>query len=782
MFKKSSLYVLMAVLFIAAAILSACGQATQAPAQPAAPAATQAPKSKLAVGIVLPTKDEPRWIQDETRFKDALTAAGYDVEILFSQGSSATEKANVESLITKGVKVLIICPHDGTAAAAAAEAAKAARVKVISYDRLIRDTDAVDYYVTFDSVAVGEAQAQYLVDKATGKGNPLYLYAGASSDNNAFLFFEGAWNVLQPKIADGTFVIKNSSEAEALSGKATLTRDEMGKILGQITTNWDFNTAKNLAEANLTKASAADKGNVFILAPNDGTARAIADAFAADKDVTSYVVTGQDAEKASVQYIIDGKQSMTVLKDVRTLVADAISAAIAFLEGKTPPQTNTYNNGKIDVPAKPSAVIAVDKANVKKAIIDSGYWPASDFTGLEAGAAPAAVSGQVEVFSWWTGGGEAAGLEAMIKVFAAQYPDIEFINAAVAGGAGTNARAVLASRLQAGDPPDSWQGHAGQELIGTYVAGKQIVPLNDLYESEGWLAVMPQTLIPLISDSGNIYSVPVNIHRANVLWYNPKLLADNGITVPTTMDEWIASMEKLQAAGIQPLALGEQWTKMHLLETILLGTLGPEKYNGLWNGTTDWGSAEVTAALNNYVKVASFANTDSASLSWQDAAQLVVNGDAAYNVMGDWAEGYFRELGKAPKTDYGWAPVPGSVGVFQFLSDSFVLAAGAPDPDAAIAWLKIAGSKAGQEAFNPVKGSICARTDCDKSLFGEYLQSAMADWSSNIVVGSLTHGTVANDSWKSEIDTALGLFVADGNVQNFQSALVAACKASGPCK
>ena len=125
-------------------------------------------------------------------------------------------------------------------------------MKVISYDRLIRDTDAVDYYVTFDSIAVGAAQAQYLVDKATGTGNPLYLYAGAASDNNAFLFFEGAWNVLQPKIADGTFVIKNSSEAVALQDKATLTRDEMAKIIGQVTTNWDFNTAKNLAEANLT--------------------------------------------------------------------------------------------------------------------------------------------------------------------------------------------------------------------------------------------------------------------------------------------------------------------------------------------------------------------------------------------------------------------------------------------------------------------------------------------------------------------------------------------------
>ncbi len=355
------------------------------PAEEFTLAAEEAPAEVVAgsVGIVLPTKEEPRWIQDETRFRDAFDAAGYDVEILFSEGDSAKERSNVEDLITKGVQVIILTPHDGAAAAAAAEAARDAGVKVIAYDRLILDTDAVDYYVTFDSIAVGEAQGQYLVDKASGSGNPLYLYAGAATDNNAFLFFEGAWNVLQPKIADGTFVIKNSSEAEALQDKAELTRDEMADIIGQVTTNWDFNDAKNLAEANLTATTADDKGDVFILAPNDGTARAIADAFAADADVSSYVVTGQDAEIASVQYIIDGKQSMTVLKDVRTLVADAIAAGVAFLEGNTPPETNTYNNGVIDVPAKPSEVISVDKDNVQEAIIDSGYWPAEEFTGLE---------------------------------------------------------------------------------------------------------------------------------------------------------------------------------------------------------------------------------------------------------------------------------------------------------------------------------------------------------------------------------------------------------------
>jgi putative multiple sugar transport system substrate-binding protein len=381
---KKIRYSFITVLIAAMTVLSACvpavatEQATQLPEG----SPTTAPSVSGTVGVVLPTKDEPRWIQDETRFKDAFTRAGYKVEILFSDGDPAKEKANVDSLIASGIKVLIICPQNGVAAAAAAEAARGAGIKVIAYDRLILNTEAVDYYVTFDSIAVGAAQAQYLLDHAKGSGNPLYLYAGAASDNNAFLFFQAGWKVLQPRIADGTFVIKNSSEAVAVENKATLSHDEMEKIIGQITTNWDAKAARKLAEENLAVATADDKGDVFILAPNDGTARAIADAFTADHDVTSYVVTGQDAEVASIQYIIDGKQSMTVLKDVRTLVGDAINAAIAYLEGNTPPETNTYNNGKVDVPAKPSEVISVNRDNLQTTVIDSGYWPASDFTGL----------------------------------------------------------------------------------------------------------------------------------------------------------------------------------------------------------------------------------------------------------------------------------------------------------------------------------------------------------------------------------------------------------------
>lgn len=395
------------------------------------------------------------------------------------------------------------------------------------------------------------------------------------------------------------------------------------------------------------------------------------------------------------------------------------------------------------------------------------------------GGAPAGAD-QVEVFSWWTGGGEAAGLDAMIKVFAAEYPDTEFINAAVAGGAGTNARAVLASRLQAGDPPDSWQAHAGWEIIGTYVAAGQIEPLNDLFEAEGLGKVMPATLLPLISKGDQIYSVPVNIHRANVMWTNPALLAELGVQVPTNWDEFFTACETIEAAGKICLSMGEQWTAMHLMEVVLLGELGPDAYNALWDGTGDWGSADVTAALETYAEVLKHVNSDASGLTWQDAAQLVANGDAAFNIMGDWCDGYFSgdtaggNLGLVPGEGYGWAPPPGTDGTFQFLSDSFTLAKGAPHAEGALAWLKIAGSKAGQEAFNPVKGSICARTDCDTTLFNAYLQTAMADWASDRVVGSLTHGVTANDTWKNEINTALGLFLTDGDLAAFQSALVTA--------
>jgi glucose/mannose transport system substrate-binding protein len=392
-----------------------------------------------------------------------------------------------------------------------------------------------------------------------------------------------------------------------------------------------------------------------------------------------------------------------------------------------------------------------------------------------------ADSKKVEVFSWWTAGGEADGLAAMVEVFNAEYPDFTFENAAVAGGAGTNARAVLATRLSQNDPPSSWQGHAGQELIGTYVAADKIQPLDDLYDSEGWLDVMPAGLIDLISSDGHIWSVPVNIHRANVMWYVPATLEDAGVDVPTTWDEFLATAAELDSQGITPLAMGEQWTSMHLFETVMIGSLGADGWEALWDGSGDWGSSDVTDALDTFKAVLGYTNSDASTLAWDKAADLVVSGDAAFTIMGDWAEGYFKSLDLEPETGFAWAPAPGTDGIFDFLSDSFVLPVNAKNPDGAEAWLKVAGSKAGQDAFNPIKGSIPARSDGDRSLYDVYLQSAMDDWASDRVTGSLTHGVVANDAWKAKVDTALGLFLSDLDVGAFQDALVAACTSDGAC-
>lgn len=402
-------------------------------------------------------------------------------------------------------------------------------------------------------------------------------------------------------------------------------------------------------------------------------------------------------------------------------------------------------------------------------------------SGQASQSGSATAGGTVEVFSWWTAGGEADGLEAMLEVFNAEYPAYEFVNAAVAGGAGTEARAQLAARLSQNEPPSSWQGHAGQELIGTYVAANKIEPLNDLYEEEGWLDVMPQGLIDLISQDGNIYSVPVNIHRANVMWYVPDNLAEWGVEPPTSWDEFLTVAAELESQGVTPLAMGFQWTHMHLFESVLLGELGADAYNALWDGTGDWSSPDVANAIETFAAVLEYENDDWSTLEWDAAAQLVVDGDAAFQIMGDWAEGYFKSKDLQPNDGFGWAPTPGTDGVFQFLSDSFVLPVDANNRDGAIAWLKVAGSQAGQDAFNPVKGSIPARSDADRSLYDEYLTSTMDDWAADTVVGSLTHGVVANDAWKAEIDTALGLFLSDQDGAAFQQALADACASAGPC-
>jgi glucose/mannose transport system substrate-binding protein len=385
-----------------------------------------------------------------------------------------------------------------------------------------------------------------------------------------------------------------------------------------------------------------------------------------------------------------------------------------------------------------------------------------------------AAADEFEFFSWWTGGGDSEGKEALLDLFAEENPGVEIVDSAVAGGAGTNAQAVLADRLLADDPPDSYQRHAGAELLADIDAG-EVEDLTFLWDDEGWRDVFPADLVDMITVDDKIYSVPVNIHRSNLLWYNPAVLAEAGIAAPpATWDEFLTQAATLEAAGKVPLTVGPTWTQEHLLENVLLGELGADAYTGLWDASTDWESPEVIAALDKYTEVLDHSNLSSAAADWQPALDPVIEGDAAYNVMGDWAVAYFEtEKGLAFEDEYNVALSPGTNGVFNFLSDSFTLPVDAPHRDVAIEWLKLAGSREGQDTFNPIKGSIPARTDPDESLYTGYLALPLADWNNDAttVVGSLAHGAVADNAWKAEIDSALGEFVETGNSAEFAAAV-----------
>ncbi|NWG20712.1 MAG: carbohydrate ABC transporter substrate-binding protein [Chloroflexi bacterium] len=408
-----------------------------------------------------------------------------------------------------------------------------------------------------------------------------------------------------------------------------------------------------------------------------------------------------------------------------------------------------------------------------------GAQPPSGAQPTQPAAAPTA-GGKLEMFSWWTAGGEADGLNAMYDLYKQANPGVEVINATVAGGAGTNAKAVLSTRLTGGDPPDSFQLHAGLE-VEKYEPQKYLQPLDDLYAAEGLETVFPRDLLTLLKYQDHYWGVPVNIHRANVMWYNKQIFADNNLTPPTTWEEFYAVGDALKARGIVPLVIGtkEGWEAGHTFETILISTLGADGYRGLWTGQTRWTDPKVTQALETFKKVMTYANTDYAALTWSDAAQYLVDGKGAMHIMGDWTDGWFTSKGY---TGYGWAPVPGTRGVFDALSDSFAAAKGAPDQANLMAWLKLAASKEGQEAFNPKKGSICARTDCDPALFNPYLQSAMKDWSTDAIVPSVAHGAAAVEKWATVYKDILNTFATTGDVAAAQQALQQACVDNGVCK
>ncbi len=390
---------------------------------------------------------------------------------------------------------------------------------------------------------------------------------------------------------------------------------------------------------------------------------------------------------------------------------------------------------------------------------------------------------QVEVFSWWTSGSEAAALESVFESFRSQYPDVNVINASIAGGGGSAARPVLQTRLVGGNPPDTWQTHPGAEVMGQYVTPGFALSLHDLYIEEGWYQVFPSSLLSMVTEKGQPFLVILNLHRSNTLWYNLPLLADHNIEIGESLsyEELFDIAESLSAAGVTPFCMGDAgiWATGIMFENALAGVIGPERYLGLWDGTVSFTDADVRTAIETYGRLLNYLNTDHAALSWDQAVDKLIGGGCVFYSMGDWVYGELAQAGKRDNVDFGWVAAPGTEDTYLLVSDGFTLAQGGPNAEAARNMLRVMGQRKVQEDFNLLKGSICARTDCDQSRFGPYLQWAMESYSTDMLIPTVVHGSAAPADFQQALNDALTDFVVRRNVDAFANTLKREARASG---
>jgi putative multiple sugar transport system substrate-binding protein len=348
--------------------LSACGQSGEGGSK------EEAGDTKGAtIGIAMPTKSSERWIADGKNVVADLESKGYKTQLVYGEDDPDQQVSQIENLITQGVKALIVAAIDNKSMNNVLQQAADAKIPVISYDRLILGTQNVDYYASFDNEKVGELQGNYIVEKLGlkdgSKKGPfnIELFAGSNDDNNTRYFFQGAMNVLQPYIDKKQLVVRSKQTA-----------------LNQVTTlRWDGGTAQKRMDDILTSAYKSERVDA-VLSPYDGISIGILSALRSDdygsKNKPWPIVTGQDAEVASVKSIIADEQSMTVYKDTRELAKVASNMVDAALNGKKPEvnDTKTYDNGSKVVPAYLLTPVSVDKTNYKETVVDSGYIKESD--------------------------------------------------------------------------------------------------------------------------------------------------------------------------------------------------------------------------------------------------------------------------------------------------------------------------------------------------------------------------------------------------------------------
>lgn len=330
-------------------------------------------QDKGAIGIAMPTQSSLRWISDGNSLKAELEAKGYTVDLQYAEDDIPNQLSQIENMVTKGVKALVIASIDGTTLSDILKQAGDAGVKVIAYDRLIRQSPNVDYYTTFDNFSVGVLQANSLV-KGLKERFPntkpwnVELFGGSPDDNNAFFFYDGAMSVLQPLIDSGDIVIK--------SGQTGM--DKVGTL------RWDGAVAQARMD-NILSATYSDGSRVDgVLAPYDGLSRGIISSLRGvgygSGDLAWPIVTGQDAETPSVKAIIAGEQYSTVFKDTRELAKTTAALVDTVLSGGTPEglDTKTYDNGVKVVPSILLTPYDVDATNYEKVVVESGYIKAED--------------------------------------------------------------------------------------------------------------------------------------------------------------------------------------------------------------------------------------------------------------------------------------------------------------------------------------------------------------------------------------------------------------------
>ena len=382
----------------------------------------------------------------------------------------------------------------------------------------------------------------------------------------------------------------------------------------------------------------------------------------------------------------------------------------------------------------------------------------------------------VELYAPWSGqsGTEMDALHALEDVFHQQYPNLDILHMDTGGFGGGDTSEYLIERLRREQPPDSFVVHAGKESL-DYVVRGELEPITKIFRDEKLDQVMPPLLLEQLEIHGEVYSIPVDIHRSNVLWYNPKIFRENNLVPPRTLDDFFVVAEKLQAKGITPLALAGNFALGHLFESVLLATYGAKDYVRLVNGDAGmWADARLSKAIAAMKRMLAYSNPDHNALNWVGAAQLVLDGKAGMNEMGDWADGTFIGEGMKPNVDYAWTAAPGTAGTFLWLSDSFTLAKGAPHRQAAIEFLKTVGSREAQDAFNRIKGSIPARVDADKSLYDAYQQWSIDQFRTSTFAPSIMHGAATSDAFRQAYSRAVIDFADNGDEAAFAEKLRAA--------